>query len=208
MKLNWSLSTNAALTIALLTSATLSAKAENVDLHLDSLDADGHLSILDSGEYSTGVEAKSFDAETQGKLVAAADSHGGDYGAETQGKLVADSYSEVVATGSHAEYHGQLLAAADSKAKAKAADSKAKAKAADSHGGAHGSGSSDEGFLSKHTTEIEFTFAILVIVVGLIASEKFQRAQEQNQLVASEAGDNNFAIMEDEPDYHDLPKIG
>ena len=38
---------------------------------------------------------------------------------------------------------------------------------------------SDQGFLVKQTTEIEFTFAILTVIVGLIASEKLQKNQEQ-----------------------------
>ena len=41
--------------------------------------------------------------------------------------------------------------------------------------------SSDKGFLSKQTTEMEFTFAIVTIIVGLIVSEKWQRNQEQKE---------------------------
>lgn len=40
---------------------------------------------------------------------------------------------------------------------------------------------SEGGFISKKTAEIEFTFAILIIVVGLIVSERCQRSQEQQQ---------------------------
>lgn len=38
---------------------------------------------------------------------------------------------------------------------------------------------SEQGFLSKQTTEIEFTFAIVTIVFGLIVSERLQKNQEQ-----------------------------
>lgn len=37
------------------------------------------------------------------------------------------------------------------------------------------------GFIFKHTTQIEFTFAILIIVVGLIISERFREPQERKQ---------------------------
>ena len=46
---------------------------------------------------------------------------------------------------------------------------------------AAGSQSSDKGFLSKQTTEMEFTFAIVTIIVGLMVSEKWQRNQEQKE---------------------------
>ena len=38
---------------------------------------------------------------------------------------------------------------------------------------------SDQGFLSKQTTEIEFTFAIVTIIGGFIVSERLQKNQEQ-----------------------------
>ena len=37
---------------------------------------------------------------------------------------------------------------------------------------------SDESFVAKHTTGIEFTFAILVVVIGLAVSEKLQKNKE------------------------------
>ena len=40
---------------------------------------------------------------------------------------------------------------------------------------------SDKGFLSKQTTKMEFTGAIVTIIVGLIVSEKWQRNQEQKE---------------------------
>jgi len=44
----------------------------------------------------------------------------------------------------------------------------------------HSAKNPDEGFLAKHTTELEFTVAILVVVGGLAASEIFQRNQDQH----------------------------
>lgn len=47
--------------------------------------------------------------------------------------------------------------------------------------------SPDNGFLSKHTTEIEFTFAIMLIIVGLIVSDKLQQHQKEHQLATRES---------------------
>ena len=43
----------------------------------------------------------------------------------------------------------------------------------------HGDTSSDQGFISKRTTALEFTFAIMTIIVGLIASDRYQRNREK-----------------------------
>ena len=43
----------------------------------------------------------------------------------------------------------------------------------------HSSKNADEGFISKHTTEMEFSFAILMVIGGMILSERFNRHQEQ-----------------------------
>ena len=53
--------------------------------------------------------------------------------------------------------------------------------AANSQGSDHGVKSSEQGFLSKQTTEMEFTLAIVTIIVGLIVSEKMQGNQSQKQ---------------------------
>ena len=39
----------------------------------------------------------------------------------------------------------------------------------------HGAKISDPGFLSKSTTAIEFTFALVTVVGGLIVSDRYQR---------------------------------
>lgn len=77
--------------------------------------------------------------------------------------------------------------------------------AADSHGDNHGATSSSGGFLSKHTTEVEFTFAIMVIIVGMIISDKFQSKQEQHHRATSKYNKDNLVNIEDKLD---LPKVG
>lgn len=51
----------------------------------------------------------------------------------------------------------------------------------------NGSKSQDSGFVSKHTTEIEFTFAIMVIIVGLVVSDKLQKHQKEHELATRES---------------------
>ena len=51
--------------------------------------------------------------------------------------------------------------------------------AADSQGKDHSSKNSAQGFISKHTSAMEFTFAILIVIGGMIVSERFNRHQEQ-----------------------------
>ena len=48
---------------------------------------------------------------------------------------------------------------------------------AEKHG--HGAKSIDQGFLSKRTTAMEFTFALVAVVGGLIFSERYQRKLEK-----------------------------
>ena len=53
----------------------------------------------------------------------------------------------------------------------------------------HSAKSKNEGFLAKHTTELEFTVAILVIVGGLATSEILQRNREQKQFTKDEGNE-------------------
>ena len=46
----------------------------------------------------------------------------------------------------------------------------------------HNANNSDQRFIAKQTTKIEFVVAMLMITVGLVTSEIFQRNQEQQQL--------------------------
>lgn len=182
MKLNWSIFTP--VTLTLLAAATLSAEAQearyDADIYLDALDADGHLSIL-AGETSQAKsndekvvsESKVFEAK---KTLEANVEEPKAQVEKTKTEYVKEKDSDKVASADKEAYKS------DSKAYAKvAAAPKAKDAKAEAYGGDYGASSSDKGFLSKHTTEIEFTFAILVIVVGLIASERFQRAHENHE---------------------------
>lgn len=74
--------------------------------------------------------------------------------------------------------------------------------AAAPQGSNNGSKSADNGgFISKHTTELEFTFAIATIIVGLLISDKWQKNQEQQERAKRErieatAVDNNKSESE------------
>ncbi len=46
-----------------------------------------------------------------------------------------------------------------------------------------GAKSSDPGFISKRTTAMEFTFALLAVIGGLIVSDRYQRIREKQQVV-------------------------
>ena len=50
----------------------------------------------------------------------------------------------------------------------------------------YGAKSKKEGFLAKHTTELEFTVAILVIVGGLATSEILQRNRDRQKFIKDE----------------------
>ena len=213
MKLNWSIFTKTLLTASCLASATASANAEAVELHLDSLDADGHLSILEAeGE---GAKSHAQNVLAEPIKVALADTHQKDHHAKSDLKATVDTHKENHGTkgytqaavaavppvvDAHAENHGtknytQLVAAAP---------------AADSHGGGHEKGHSktSKGFLSKHTTEIEFTFAIIVIVIGLIASERFQRAQDQQILATEQAEPESSVRIAEKSEHQDVSRVG
>ncbi|MGK7937345.1 MAG: hypothetical protein AB4206_16380 [Xenococcaceae cyanobacterium] len=215
MKLNWSIFTP--VTLTLLATATLSAEAQetryDADIYLDALDADGHLSILAEetsraksndeklvSESKVSAAKKTLEATTEESKVSAAkktlkatiekpkaqvEKTKTEYTKEKDSDKVASAYKESYKS--------------DSKAYAEvAAAPKAKEAKAEAYGGDYGDGasSSDQGFLSKHTTEIEFTFAILVIVVGLIASERFQRAHENHKHDFEESS-NDFEQIKD-----------
>ncbi len=186
MKLNWSIFTP--VTLTLLATATLSAEAQetryDADIYLDALDADGHLSIL----VDETIQAKSNDEKVVSELKSelkvsetkkTLEAHIEEPKAQvekTQTEYAKDKDSDKVASADKEAYKSDSKAYAEVAAAPKAKDAKAEA-----YGGDYGASSSDKGFLSKHTTEIEFTFAILVIVVGLIASERFQRAHENHE---------------------------
>ena len=51
--------------------------------------------------------------------------------------------------------------------------------AAEPYGEDHSDQNSDKRFISQQTTKMEFALAILIVTVGLVASEILQRNQEQ-----------------------------
>ena len=184
MKLNWSIFTP--VTLTLLATATLSAEAQearyDADIYLDALDADGHLSILadetsQAKSNNEKVVSESKVSEAKKTLEATAEEPKAQV-EKTKTEYVKDKNSDKVAGAYKESYKSDSKAYAEVAAAPKAKEAKAEAYGSD-YG--HGASSSDQGFLSKHTTEIEFTFAILVIVVGLIASERFQRAHENHE---------------------------
>ena len=73
---------------------------------------------------------------------------------------------------------------------------------AEKHG--HGSKSIDHGFISKRTTAMEFTFALVAVIGGLIFSERYQRNQEKQQM-ASEG--DNLAEFEEQLEHQDLTEV-
>ena len=65
----------------------------------------------------------------------------------------------------------------------------------------HSGKSWDQGFISQRTTEIEFAFALLVLIVGLIASDRYQKNQEKQQIALGESNGNHSVSMEEESEY-------
>lgn len=209
MKLNSSIFAQVALSLTLLGSSALSVNAKEVvestvsqeqagasqvveaedkaDLYLDTLDADGHLSILDTESYAQKVIAEP-QAEAQvakDKVKESTTAKVKEGTTTTKAEYVKTKHSVAAAAkakadkspgGEHGDKAHEETPAAT------------KAKVDKSHGGDAGHGKkSGNSFLTAHTTQIEFTFAILIIVVGLIASERFQRAQEDQLKTASES---------------------
>lgn len=167
------------------------------DLYLDALDADGHLSILDIESHAQKAIAEpKAESQVAKNKVKESTTAKVKKGITTTKAEYLENKSSVAAAAkakldkSHGGEHG------DKAHKETPVATKAKAdkshggehKTADSHGGDAGYGKkSGNSFLTAHTTEIEFTFAILVIVLGLIASERFQRAQENRLKTSSES---------------------
>lgn len=67
--------------------------------------------------------------------------------------------------------------------------------------------SSDQGFISQRTTALEFTFATLVVLGGLIFSDRYQRNQEKQQIASGESNANDLALIEEQLEHQDLTKI-
>lgn len=225
MKLNSSIFAQVALSLTLLGSSALSVNAKEVvestvsqeqagasqvveaeykaDLYLDTLDADGHLSILDTESYAQKVIAEPQVAKNKVKESTTAKVKEGT--TTTKAEYSENKYSVAGAKAkvdkSHGEEHGDKAhkeTPVATKAKVDKSHGGGDHSTADSHGGDHKTADSHGGdaghgkksgnsFLTAHTTEIEFTFAILVIVLGLIASERFQRAQETQLKTPSES---------------------
>ena len=76
---------------------------------------------------------------------------------------------------------------------------------AEKHG--HGAKSADQGFISKRTTAIEFTFALVTVIGGLIFSERYQRNQEKQQIALEGSNENNSVEIEDQLEHQDLTGI-
>lgn len=198
MKLSWSILTKTALTITVLSGVTpANAQQPEVDIYLDALDADGHLSILGAKENKTEIKAQKVKIESSAEeakveAVAATEVAKEKYSAKKEAHAESHdnkAYTEVAATEEvHAENHGSAAYA-----------EVAAAPKADAHAGDHGysSGSTDKGFLTKSTTEVEFTFAILVIIIGLIASERFQRAKDEQMQDGDELANTEIYAIEE-----------
>lgn len=194
MKLSWSILTKTALTMTVLSGVTpVNAQQPEVDIYLDALDADGHLSILGARENKTEIKAQKVKTESLAEeAVAATEVVKEKYSAKKEAHAESHdnkAYTEVAAIEEvHAENHGSAAYA-----------EVAAAPKADAHAGDHGysSGSTDKGFLTKSTTEVEFTFAILVIIIGLIASERFQRAKDEQMQDGDELANTELYPIEE-----------
>lgn len=216
MKLHSSIFAQVALSLTLLGSSALSVNAKEVvstakvveaeykaDIYLDTLDADGHLSILDTESYAQKsiAEPQVAKAEVKESTTAKVKEHTTPKAEYSETKYSVAAATKAKVDDSHGEDHGhkgheETPAAAKAKVDNSHGGDHSTADShggdhstADSHGGhaGHGASKSGNSFLTSHTTEIEFTFAILVIILGLIASERFQRAQEDQLKTASES---------------------
>ena len=181
--------------------SSVEAAQYDADIHLDTLDADGHLSIL---------EGEIYTAQSHGQKVAAEPKIAANkiQKSTSEAKYLEAKYSTTEAAKTYGANHVtksdvQIAAAPKIESNSHGEDhgaSKAHGKdhgASKAHGGDHGASKSGDSFLTKHTTEIEFTFAILVIVVGLIASERFQRAQDRQMQMTGESGNQDFGQYEE-----------
>ena len=72
----------------------------------------------------------------------------------------------------------------------------------------HGAKSDDQGFVSKRTTALEFTFALVTVIGGLIFSERYQRNQEKQQGNSGGSNENNSVSLEEQLEHQDLPHVG
>ena len=204
MKFNSYILTQLALTSTLVASGAVSVDAqEAADIYLDTLDADGHLSLLEAETYTAKSEEQKVAAKPKVAETKVAETKVQKITTQAKSKYVEANYSTVEAAHTpKANLHGlenRIKIAAAPKVKVDAHKGEHGASkdhgASKAHGKDHGKGNNS--FLTKHTTEIEFTFAILVIVVGLIASERFQRVQEQQVQVTNESGNNDFGQFEE-----------
>ena len=71
----------------------------------------------------------------------------------------------------------------------------------------HGDTSSDQGFISQRTTALEFTFAIMTIIVGLIASDRYQRNIEQQQIALGENNGKMKLSIDDQSEHQDKSRM-
>lgn len=205
MKYSWSIFTKTALTLTVLSGVTpVNAESMEADIYLDALDADGHLSILEISASETEVASSVTEAQAVKTVEPKAEKAKAEIVAETEkvAEKVKSQYSAAkVAEKLKSKYPSAKEAYAKSYgSKANAAVLAAAPKTeADAHGkdAGYSKDSADKGFLTKGTTEIEFTFAILVIVIGLIASERFQRAKEEQMQAITENNHNEFHSSED-----------
>ena len=204
MKYSWSIFTKTALTLTVLSGVTpVNAESMEADIYLDALDADGHLSILEISASETEVASSATEAQAVKAIEPKAEKAKAEMVAKTE-KVAAKVNSEYSAAKVAEKLKSKYPSVKE--AYAKSHDSKADvvlAAAPKTEADAHGKDpgyskdSADKGFLTKGTTEIEFTFAILVIVIGLIASERFQRAKEEQMQAITETNNNEFHSSED-----------
>ena len=171
--------------------SSVEAAQYDADIHLDTLDADGHLSIL---------EGEIYTAQSHGQKVAAEPKIAANkiQKSTSEAKYLEAKYSTTEAAKTYGANHVtksdvQIAAAPKIESNSHGEDHGA----SKAHGKDHGASKSGDSFLTKHTTEIEFTFAILVIVVGLIASERFQRVQDRQMQMTGESGNQDFGQYEE-----------
>ena len=66
---------------------------------------------------------------------------------------------------------------------------------------------SDSGFLSKSATTLKFTFALVAVVGGLIASDRYQRKQQKQPMASGESHKNTKVGIEEQSKHQDLTKV-
>ena len=71
----------------------------------------------------------------------------------------------------------------------------------------HGGTSSDQKFMFKPTNAFEFTFAIVAVIVGLIASDIYQRNREKQQIALGESNGNHSVSIDAQSEHQDLSRM-